>query len=487
MPTALPIALGHYESFSKKLAAQECVNLYPSTPQTPGASSRQALFQTPGIKQFANLGASPNRMLIKAGDDTYAVNGDTLYQIDSSGTVHSRGAVFGTGTGELSMAFNGATIAIIEPGVAGWFFLLGSAVAIPITDAVFLSFMAQTGGVLGVTYVDSYFVYATKEEFFNGSVRTTNDGQDFNALDFGTAEVKPDTNVMPFTTKNELYIFGDDSVELYRTISTVDFPFQRIDGATIDKGATAQFSIVEFDNSFVWVGGAKGETDAVWRGLSGSATKISTTAIDKILADHTLLERQAASAFTYSEHGHLFVGFSLADITLVYDGTESALQGRPVWHARETSDSRWRVQGMVDAFGKTIVGDLNDGKIGHLSLDYTNDYGTAPERRTAGAYVENQGRPVFVSSIELFAESGVGNEAGDGDERPVVSLAISDDGGHNFSDLGSKALGIQDDRAARQIWHRIGRTPETRIFRLTVQEDVKIAFNGMAAEMEAGF
>ena len=52
---------GFYKSDSIELSAQECINLYPQSPQTKNALHHTSLFSTPGVNLFTNVSNDGSR------------------------------------------------------------------------------------------------------------------------------------------------------------------------------------------------------------------------------------------------------------------------------------------------------------------------------------------------------------------------------------------------------------------------------------------
>ena len=221
----LPIDIGFYESSTLPLAAQNCINHYPQNPQTKGAINSGALFSTPGTNINVFAGTGPGRGYNVFKNELYIVSGNEFYKITSAGTANSLGTI--SGTERVITSNNGVTICIIVPGGSGYFYDETNGLQ-EITDPVFQDFQAQAGGVTSVTYKDGYFVFTTAFEFFLSSLVTENCGRNFNALDFGTAEIKPDENVRAITIKNELYIAGTDTFELFQSSSIRPHGYRRI-------------------------------------------------------------------------------------------------------------------------------------------------------------------------------------------------------------------------------------------------------------------
>lgn len=461
----IPIDIGYYESSSLPLAAQNCINHYPQNPQTKGAVSSGALFLTPGIELWRTLGDGPGRGFNIFRNELYVISGTAFYKVAKSGALTALGTI--EGTERVITSNNGVTICIQVPGSKGYFYDTDNGLK-EITDPVYADFQAQTGGVTSVAYKDGYFIFTTAIEFFLSSLVITNKGQDFDALAFSTAEVKPDDNVVAATIKNELYVAGTDSIELFQNTGA-DFPYQRINGATVDKGVAARHTFIEFDNSFVFVGGGLNESLAIWRGLAGSVSKISTAAIDHAIQKYTQDEISSAYAWTYTQDGNFFVGFSFPDTTFVYDATVSALQGRAVWHERRSNDSVWRANHIIDVYGENYVLDNDSGSVGKLKRTVRTEYNNPISREFTGVSLYNMGKPFKLHYIELKTESGSGlplwttKEPEDLD--PQVELLVSGDGGRSFNSYGNRSLGTYQDYTARQVWQRGGRYEDTAVLR----------------------
>lgn len=460
----IPIDTGFYQSDSKPLADQSAINLYPNNPTTDGALSKGALFRTPGILNIKNNGTGPGRGFHKFQKTStlFSVSGNELY----TQTNNSNGVLRGTisGTGRVSIADNGKTVAIIVPGGDGYFYTIATNTLTKITDPIFISFQAQQGGVTSVTLKDSQFVYTTDEEFFVGSLVSINNGQDFDALDFEDAEVSSDPIVRTMSIKNELYIFGTETIELYQNVAGAAFPFQRILGATIDKGLASRFGIIEFDNSFLFLGQSKNESPAIWVGGSGRATKVSTTAIDNEIQKYTKTELDSVFTWAYSQDGALFCGFTFPNTTFVYDATATAMQGKPVWHQRETNGSRWRVNDIVTIFGDVIGCDETDGRMGIISRDYETEYTNLIERTCSGMYIDNGGKSFVIQRAELSTTSGISNA---NFASKVVELFFTKNGGQTYNSMGTKKLGVLPEYEKRQIWYRLGRVPFSVAFKFS--------------------
>lgn len=479
----LPIDIGFYESDSLPHAAQSCINLYPFNAETKGPLSQGGLMRTPGMAQTDTLGSGPGRGFYKdrKTNKLYAVSGNSLYSKTNIATNTSLGTI--EGSGRVSMAFNGVTLCIIVPGGKGYFYTISSGL-VEITDVIFTDFQAQQGGVTSVCLKDNRFIYTTDEEFFIGSVATTNNGQNFDALDFEDAEVQSDPIVRCMTIKNELYIFGSETIELYQNVGGSSFPYTRIPGATIDRGIKSRFGIIEFDDSFLFLGNGTTEQPSIWKGASGAALKISTSAIDTVIQSYTDAELSTVTTWAYTENGGFFVGFTFPNETFVYDATASANQQRPIWHERKTGSTAWRVEDIVTIFGETLVSDSGDAKIGILSRTYLDEYGTAIERTFSGAVLAQGGASFNISSVELKSKAGFGNTKGTTGDDPMIEMLVSTNGAATFESKGLRSLGRDGNYNTRQIWRRIGRIAYDITFKFTTSAPISIDFYRVDVEVK---
>ena len=461
----LPIANGFYESDSLPVSAQQCINWYPNIVQTQ-ALSQETLFGTPGIRQLVSTGLSneQNRGIHVKNDILYFVNGESLYSLDDNGDGTFGYTSLGTVTGSdpVSMADNGTQLMILVPGGDGYIY--NEDAGTPFQTITDVGFKAN-GDPQIVVFIDSYFVCTTDSKTFISSA--PNDGLSWDALDAGTAEADPDIIRSAFVFKNELFILGSETVEVFQTVGGTGFPFQRIEGFIIPKGISAPFAIVATTNSFMFLGAGANESPALWLFTGNGVEKVSTTAIDNLLSDLTDAEAQQVIGVSYAEAGAYFSGFSLPDTDLYYD----SISGR--WHERKTFDegqlTGWRVGFLGQAYGRTVVGDSIDGRIGELDRDLYTEYDNTILRRIRTQPFANLGNAIFVPSLELTMESGVGDLV---TEDPLVRMRTSDDARTYSSEL-SRKIGKMGEYFKRCIWRRLGRIPRFRIFEFTVTDPVK--------------
>ena len=478
MAVAIPIANGFYESDSLPISAQECVNFYPNIPQAPSLSDG-TLFGTPGLNQLATTGLldQSNRGAHVKGGIPYFINGDTLYgldrSIDAEGVETFSTSSLGTiaGSGAVSTADNGTQLMILVPGGKGYIYDESSGT--PFQEIADPDFTAG-GAPQYVAFIDGYFAVTTDSKKW--IISALNDGLAWNALDFGAAESDPDVIVAPIVFNNQIFITGSETTEAFQNNPNGSgFPFIR-SNTFLNKGCYAPLSLIEANNSFMMIGGGINESPAIWQSSGGPFKKVSTTAIDTALNAMTDTEIGEAFAFSYAQKGAYFVGFTAGDRTFVYDLVSER------WHERKSSvndiDIRWRVNSMVNAYGRILVGDSQDGRIGEMSTDEYMEYGAGIRRVFATQPFASMGSEIRIPMIELTVESGVGNP-----DRPdpVISMDISDDG-KTWKYERSRSIGKVGEYAKRAVWYRNGRAPRFRILRFKMSDPVKPVIIKLEAE-----
>jgi hypothetical protein len=473
--TQLPIANGFYVSDSLPIAAQECTNWYPNIVQGVGLS-QETLFGTEGIVQLATSGVldNVNRGSHEMAGKPYFVNGERLYRLDESNGVYTLVFIGDiAGTTRVSMADNGTQLMVLVPNGNGYIYNHVTDTFAQITDSDFTA----NGNPQFVVFIDGYFLITTDSKKF--IVSSINDGLSYNALDFGTAESDPDEIVAPVVYKNQLFISGGKNFEAFQNIGGADFTFQRT-GLFLQKGCYAPYSLVNAQDTFMWVGGGENEGPAIWALNGNSTVKVSTTAIDSLLSKLSDTQVAGIYSWAYASKGAYFIGFALPATTLVYDTTSQR------WHERksflEGNLGALRVSSVVKAYNNILCGDIIDGRIGQFDQSVYTEYGNTIVRRVATQPFQNNMQSVFFPSLELTVESGVGNaDVTD----PQITLERSKDG-KTWSGPIARSIGKIGEYTRRAIWRRNGRAARFEVFRFTLTDAVKPVIIQLTANIIGG-
>lgn len=476
----IPLGLGTYESASLPVSAQRCINMF-TVISRDRALAEAPIFSRPGIVEFADLGASVSRGAIVMNGVYYVVNGTTLYSIDSDGNETSIGTI--AGTVRVSMDHNGYILCIVVPGGNGYTYNANTDTFAQITDPDYL-------GADTVNFKDGYFNFCASSGlvFFCSAL---NDPTDIDALDYGTAELAPDGIVAVYSNYDEVLVFGEYTTEVFENIGGTGFPWQRIPGASYEKGTTARHSIIQWEGAVYFLGSGRNEKTGVFRAAgAGEPERISTDAIEKIIQEFTDLEISNAFVFTYSLQGSSFIGWTFNSVninprTLVFCVTASNLAGKPIWtefQSGVSSDNYWRVASVNYVYSKLLVSDLENGKIGYLDPDTYTEYSNSILKQKDTPILAGDGSPFTLNQLELTIDSGQGSEV----TEPQVMLTWSRDGGRTFtSESWIGSMGAEGEYFRRTIWRRLGRIPAHIVFRFKVTDNFKTVFIKLDGKINA--
>lgn len=494
----LPIANGFYKSRSLPISGQRCINWYPSVPQNDTVTNAN-LFGTPGINQLASASNidSTRGSIVSAGIP-YFVIGNNLYKLNR--TIDGDGnEVFSTpnlgsisGQGLVSIADNGDQVCIVVPGGDAYIWEESSTTLFIIDDPNF------DGPADTVSYIDGFFVFTktTGKKFFNSPLNdgkgSNNGGAAYDALDFGTAEADPDQIRSQISFGGKLYIFGSETTQVFVNIGRAPAPFAPFNKIVYTTGISSPLSLIDFGETFAFVGAGVNESPSIYQFNGNGFTKISTTAIDNVLARLTDTELGNIFSWSYAADGAFFVGFQLPETCFVYETITRT------WHERLSLSFReeipYRVASMVTGYGRILVGDNLDGRIGEINEDIYTEYGQIIRRVMVTKPFDNLGDPVFVPMIEAVMETGIGITGGvdvtlednietKAGENPTMMMEFSDDGGRIFQNGRFRPLGKVGEYGRRVIWYRNGRFPRSRVLRFVFSEPVKPVFIKLEADI----
>lgn len=464
------IANGFYESDSLPSSNMKCNNWRVNIPQTEGALSFGELVGTEGIDFIITSGLvlMANRGSHEKAGLPYFVNGETLYRLDR--TIDANGievfalASLGTipGTATVSFADNGKQLIIVAGGL-GW--IQDETVSPTITAITDPAFTSE-GVPQQVVFIDSFFILTLdSDEFLRSAAK---DGLSWSALDKFTAEADPDDIVAPIVLKNQLLIAGSQTIEPFQDIAG---QFQRINGAVINKGVFSPFGIANTSDSVMFIGGGVNESPAIWSISGNSAQKISTTAIDVILARMPKEEIDTATAYSYAKSGAFIVGFSFDARTFEFNTINSKWNERTskITDARGlVLTTKWRANSVVTAYNRVLVGDAIDGRIGSLNPDTYDEYGFAIVREFSTAPFQNEMKSFSISEAKLTMEAGVGTEIMD----PVIRMSYSKDG-KTFNNELWRGIGYVGEFERVTNWRKLGRFTRMGVLNYTMSDPVK--------------
>lgn len=451
-------------------SSQRCLNFYAEK-EPKDAKSPLVLFGAPGLSLLTTVGTGPIRGFHVMNNVLYTVSGNSLYAVSTSYAVTHLGDGI-TGNNIVSMADNGTQVCIVN-GTNGYIYNANTLAFTQITSAAF--YPANT-----VTYFDGYFIFdkAGTDQFFFSAI---NDGTSYNGLDFYSATVSPTFVLGLVNQQQNLLIFKQDTIETWYDSGANDSPFQRYNGATIERGCASPLSILKEDNSVFFLG-----NDRVAYRLDMTMPKrVSTPAIEQAWQNYQTVADCQVFKVIFEGHKFMFWTFPTANTTWVYDIETQLWHERVSYDANGNSLGRWRGNCSVVFNNLTVIGDAIGNQIGTPSSSVYTEYGNQIIGILDAPPIHNDRKRIFFDTFELDCETGVGLTSGQG-SNPQIMLNWSDDGGRTFSRTQQwRSMGKLGAYQTRLRWTRLGNARQ-RVFRATISDPVRRTIIAARADLSLG-
>lgn len=449
-----------YQVRNKSVSDQRLLNMYVE--QMPEeAKNSVSLYNTEGCKPWLTIGTDPIFGVHYMNPYLYVVCGNKVYRVSSSKVVAELGNI-GANTGVVKMVDNGTQILAVKANGDGYIITESTITYITDTDFPVAS---------DVAFNSQYFVVTEKDSGkFHWSALL--DGLDWAALSYATQESNPDNAVGLIENKGDLWIFGDETTEIWSPSGNADLPWQRIGSGVINVGCKAPRTIAKDKNGVYWLG-----NDLQVHFANGYVpNRISTHDIEReLLEEYNINNVLGAFAFCYSANGHDFYVLTVPNSkTWVFDLTTQ------VWHERKTDGLNvWLASSLANAFNMNIVGDATTGNLYQLDSNYffdNKDLRIEREMIFPPVFLQD-GRMIF-DKLYLDMETA---PTANYKVNPKIMLSWSDDGGNTWSSEHWKSFGKMGEYRKRVIWRSLGQSRQ-RIFKLKVTDAVKVCLSGLYGE-----
>ena len=413
---------GVYRRDNGNFPELKLINMYVESAKT--SENQVALISREGLGLLATNGSGPiNGMFCKAGTlsgDVFSISNATIYRGTSSlGSIAGSGvASWAGGFGEL-LVTRGTTLRRYN----------GTA----LNNVTF----PDTANVRAVCFIGSLFVAVRGDTSGKFYWSDPLDGNTWNALNFATAEREPDSLLDIFNLGDNIWLFGQQTIESWSHTGDADLPFTRNEQVAFDQGIMDTGCVVPADNSLFFIGSKR----IVFR-LSDVPQRISDPGIEERLANSA-----TARLFTFwNEGGHEMVAMRLDDETLLYDCSTQE------WCEFQSSQGNWIVahaamQGKTAYFGHYSTGQL-------MGWSEWDDMGAELERRLS--FAQQLDQPASIDRISIWANTGrTPLLAGTGSD-PVIELRLSDDAGATWGEWEADRLGAEGEYRCVPEWRALG-------------------------------
>ena len=314
--------------------------------------------------------STKNLVLIVAGRHLYTLDSSNVVTDIGSGLESGQRASFAivrtSGGEESAVVTNGGDMYLYKPDSATF-------------TNLYTTDNDAPRNVIQVEFLDQYLIALSADSrFFHYS--KVADPEDWEALDFGVAEAKADNINQIYVKGSYLYLFGEQSVEIYYDDGTT--PFSRVSGGIIENGLIAKDTVAKVDDQLFWL-----DSNRRIVTLNGSSYQVVSDNIDKLLEQ--LDEVDDAYAYPLYHQGKSFYvihfpsasrsvydGSVTSGLTLVYDLSNQQFTEFANWDTLTSSYKKFPIFSQTYAVSRRqqILGsEIANGKLFELDVNTYQD------------------------------------------------------------------------------------------------------------------
>jgi hypothetical protein len=454
-------------------SGQECVNLYAeiNASDDPQAPAKTTYYPTPGTELYIdpNFARSVRGEYRTSVGTAYAVIGPNLYFVLSNQTMVLIGNVADR-TSQVYFSDNGLCVVVVD-GVHGYVIDIVTNAFAQITDPNFY-------GADFVVVLDTFFCFnrpATNQFFISGSnvnfalLSTTGA---FDPLDIAAKAGFNDPIVGLASVHRELWLIGNLTTEVWIGTGAADFFFQEQQGAYINHGCAAPYSIATMDVLIFFIMQDQQGNGIVVEGQGYDVTEISTPRLVKEFKSYITLSDAIGFCFQLGDHAFYALVFPSASKGWLYD-LKTKIWSEWNWTDPNGNLLRPRANCCMFAYGVIVVGDWENGKLLHLSLDLMEDEGNPIVRVRTFPHINNNNDKTTLLSFDADMEPGTIDD----DTDPQISLSWSIDKGKTYGNPIMQSMGEMGSYLTVMSWNRLGQARD-RILKLSWSTKNNTSLNG---------
>lgn len=310
----------------------------------------------------------------------------------------------------------------------------------------------------------------------------------FDPLDIAAKSGFNDPIVGILTAHRELWLIGNLTTEVWIGTGAADFYFQQVQGAYINHGSAAKYSIASQDVLTFFLQQDMQGNGLVLRGQGYDVSEISTPRIVSEFKSYPTIEDAIGFCFQIADHAFYALVFPTANKGWVYDlGNEQWSEWN--WTDKNGNLNRPRPNCCMFAFGLILAGDWENGNLLEINIDTFTDYsndefdtnnGPITRIRTFPHLTDNNQR---VTTTSFDADMQVGASLVQEDD-PKVSLSISNDKGVTYGNPLTQSMGKTGEYLTTISWNRLGQGRD-QVFKLQWSANTNTALNGGFIERKA--
>lgn len=311
-----------------------------------------------------------------------------------------------------------------------------------------------------VAYVDGWWIFNQPgtQTFYTNYPQY---GPGFNGSYYALKDAYPDNLIAVMENKEELWLVGDKTTEIWYDAGGQYFPFARLVGTPIQTGCRAAHSVARFcgggQDALIWLGRNERGENIIVKTQGFAVMTVSPPSFGDEVATYPITSD--AIGFTYQEDDHEFyvLHFPTADVTWCYDSQSGLMHKRLSYDPYARQFHRHRSMSFMNFQGMRIVGDYQNGTLYQLTRNAYTDAGWPLLAKRRGPHVWDQGARtrMFLQSLQLDFVPGVGTPSGMG-ANPQAWLRVSRDGGRTFGAPVPGPIGTMGQTWTRTMWRQLG-------------------------------
>lgn len=465
---------GAYQARSLIAAAQRCVNLYAEKNPLNDKNQEEESFSytyypTPGSVVRAVSPTTGWRCLYTSSDNRlFGIAGQTVYEILVDWSFKTIGQIESLSS-QCYMLDNGTQILIVDGSTRGYTVTLKDLKFSDVQNDAFY-------GSSRIDFVDGYMLFnrpGTRQWYISLLNQT-----DFDSLDFASKSGATDNLVAVASTRRNVFLFGENTTEIWSNTGGSDFTFTRVPGAYIEFGCASSDSICQADGSLYWLSRSKQGECIILRSVNYDRERISTFALENELQKYSRVDDAIAYVHQMAGHYWYVITFPTADKTWVFDSATGS------WHELGSLDDqgemhRHRSNCFTYWNGMHLVGDYQNGNLYELRLDTYTDNGSPVRRIRSFPHLSDDGNRVMYQQFQAAMQVGDSPQT-----KPAeLRLRWSDTKGASWSNSISTTLGHRGEYLKDCRFLRLGYA-RNRVFELSWDANCATALNGAYIQIQ---
>lgn len=402
------------------------------------------LVKRPGITPWLNLGTGLPIDGLYWWDKqrcAIAVSGGRVWKIlDSTGT-----RVEITGSSELRSS------SLVTFATDGNRLAMANGARIVHTDLTSLTTMADGDAPTNVTHIATIDGYLLANKAGTGQIQFSSfsDFTDWIALDFVSAESKPDDVVAMGEAYRELIAVGRESVEFFQNDGVS--PFSRISGSAQPFGTEAPYSLANVGGIWMWLSDKRELVT-----MQGRAVTPVSSPFDKIIQEFVSVNDAVGYTTMIGGHAIYLLTFPTAGQTLAYNYKTKVWHKWGYWDTERAKYGRYRGQtyAYARAWNAHLVGDYSNGIIYLASRQTYTDDGNPIRSLVRSGHVSHGTMGSKRSNVfRLKVKGGMANDAV---ADPQISMRRRINNGAAWTNERWKSLGKTGRHTNHIDWRRNG-------------------------------